>query len=480
MQFIYPVALFALTSLMIPLLIHLWNVKTGKTLKIGSVLLLEYNSKSSEKSYRLSDWVLYLLRSLLLLLLVFILAEPFYESVAGKTNQKGWILMERNQTNLVLEREYKKVDSLVALGYEIHLFEKGFPAFNLGKDKFDIESPISKNNLLSYSSLLKQLSTVLPNDFPVYLYSDSRLSRFGNELPKVGVDLHWLEIKTADSLESWLTQGISHVYEAKSGSNATYYEQVGDPKRTVLHVLVHESFQENDAKYISTALSAIAEFTQSELQVSRWNRQDLGVENAEIDIAFWLSELDPDSAFIAKVKNGGRLFSYEKGKETISKSFLHSLGSGFGNEKFISLYKRIDVQEYKGEPLWVDGYGNHLLSVEKQANYKRFYFYSKLNPQWTDLVWSDQFLNLLLPVLMGDEKNGNNFGYEDHPLDRRLWANGQEIVMSKNNKIVKKQAPLERVIKATSAVTTLWVIALLVFMLERVLTFRRKKEVQLG
>lgn len=478
MQLISPFALFALTTLLIPLLIHLWNVKTGKTLKIGSVLLLGTQSPSSAKRFRMRDWLLYLLRSLLLLLLVFILAEPVFETVVGKGAPKGWLLMERNQVELLREREYKSIDSLNALGYEVHLLEVGFPLFDMKNETRDEQDSVPSP--LSYSSLLKQLSTVLPNEFPVVIFTDSRILHFGDEQPNMGMNVRWVEVKTADSLRGWLAQGINQVYEAKSSPSATYYEPVGNPKDLVLKVLIHEDFPNKDAKYLRSALSAIAEFMQIELVLSHWASQGIVSKGAEMDLAFWLSDQEVDADFLTKVKAGGRLFSYEKGKELVRNSFLRSVGSGFGNEKFIEVYKRILPQVYKGEPLWVDSYGDPLLSVEQQERYERFYFYCKLNPQWTDLVWSDQFLSVLLPVLMGNAENRNDFGYEDHVLDRRVWTNVSETARPPKREAIVKKPVMEGRAQRDSAIVPLWIIAFLIFMLERVLTFRKKKEVKLG
>ena len=77
MFFTYTIGFLAATGIIVPLIVHLWNVKKGKTLKIGSIILLGESAKQSSKSFQIKDWLLFLLRSLLIIIIAFLLAEPF-------------------------------------------------------------------------------------------------------------------------------------------------------------------------------------------------------------------------------------------------------------------------------------------------------------------------------------------------------------------------------------------------------------------
>ncbi|MEP6750371.1 MAG: BatA domain-containing protein, partial [Bacteroidota bacterium] len=61
-QLLQPIWLFALAGVSIPVIIHLWNRKPGKTLKVGSVALVEENILSYKKTIKLSELLLLLLR----------------------------------------------------------------------------------------------------------------------------------------------------------------------------------------------------------------------------------------------------------------------------------------------------------------------------------------------------------------------------------------------------------------------------------
>jgi UDP-N-acetylglucosamine:LPS N-acetylglucosamine transferase len=57
---------FALAALSIPVIIHLWNIRPGKTLKVGSISLITEASKSTKRSFKLLDILLLIIRCLLL------------------------------------------------------------------------------------------------------------------------------------------------------------------------------------------------------------------------------------------------------------------------------------------------------------------------------------------------------------------------------------------------------------------------------
>ena len=76
MTFLNPLYLWGLLGLVVPLAIHLWSKKEGKTIKIGSIKFLTEANPKQASSIQLNELLLLFLRFLLLALLVLILAEP--------------------------------------------------------------------------------------------------------------------------------------------------------------------------------------------------------------------------------------------------------------------------------------------------------------------------------------------------------------------------------------------------------------------
>jgi hypothetical protein len=77
MSFLYPLFLFALLALAIPLIIHLFNFKRYKTLHFSNVQLLKRIRKESRKKSQLKQLLILISRLLALASLVFAFSRPF-------------------------------------------------------------------------------------------------------------------------------------------------------------------------------------------------------------------------------------------------------------------------------------------------------------------------------------------------------------------------------------------------------------------
>ena len=195
---------------MIPIAIHLWNIRQGKTLKIGSIALLTRTSQEHARSLRFTELFLLFLRCLLIILLALLLAQPYW---LNGGSGKGWILMEKKDVEQTYIHFKPITDSLLNAGYEFHLLEKGF-------EKKDLQSVLKESrdtteiNPLSYWSLVKQLDKKLPQEFPVYLFTGNRLNRFIGSRPEVSIAVKWKTFTTRDSMHTF----ISKAYVASSDS----------------------------------------------------------------------------------------------------------------------------------------------------------------------------------------------------------------------------------------------------------------------
>ncbi|HXO78162.1 MAG TPA: BatA domain-containing protein, partial [Puia sp.] len=78
MHFLQPIWLAAMAGIVLPVVVHFWNDRRGKVLRIGSISLLEGASQRKAWSRRISDWWLLLLRCLLLMALPMLLAGPYW------------------------------------------------------------------------------------------------------------------------------------------------------------------------------------------------------------------------------------------------------------------------------------------------------------------------------------------------------------------------------------------------------------------
>src|ERR1700743_2208900 len=114
LQLLETIWLAAMSGILVPVLVHLWNDRRGKVLRIGSVALLAGASKRMAWRRRISEWWLLVMRGLLLMALALLLAGPYWQRSPGG---KGWVL-----TGSAAVGPYRgMIDSLVAAGYEQHV-----------------------------------------------------------------------------------------------------------------------------------------------------------------------------------------------------------------------------------------------------------------------------------------------------------------------------------------------------------------------
>ena len=95
-----------------------------------------------------------------------------------------------------------------------------------------------------------------------------------------------------------------------------------------------------------------------------------------------------------------------------------------------------------------------------------YHFYSRFNPQWNDLVWSDAFPKILLQLIFEDEINNIN---KTQPDVRTIDA--QQIQPEFVNDLQKK------IPTTTSELSTFfWVIIFLLFCAERIVSFKTRSK----
>jgi hypothetical protein len=451
-QFLYPIGLLALAGLMIPLVIHLWNIKQGKTIKIGSIALLGESSKASSKSFKINDWLLLILRCLLLVLIVFLLSQPYFKKTASGSHKVGWVLVDKTIFPSVVKAHRKTIDSLLKKGYEIHNFNVGFAQLSL-KDSASNET--KQTNTLSYTALLDAANQLVPSATSVYLFADHRLNRFGNELPAVHYKLNWIPINQADTLSSWITTYAGKKYEAKSNPSNTTYQALNSADEAPINIAIQEAPGTTDSRYLIAALKSIGSFSGRKIIINP--------QVGKADIAFWLSDEAVPANFKSSIASKGTLFQYEKGKLIATASFMDIDG------RHVKLSKRI-ASPNQAEKIWADAFGNAILTNEKTNDLNSYHFYSRFNPQWNELVWDGLFVKALMPIVIRD-KNPSNFGFEENQADQRTFS-AKEQEITEINTIGATTITTQN----ESLAPLFWITALLIFTTERILSFRKKTD----
>src|SRR5574341_819432 len=81
--FLYPAFLFGLLAASLPILIHLLNRRRLKRVQFPAVRFILLSQKRISRSYRLRHWLLLALRTLAVVFLALLLANPIFQTGAG-------------------------------------------------------------------------------------------------------------------------------------------------------------------------------------------------------------------------------------------------------------------------------------------------------------------------------------------------------------------------------------------------------------
>lgn len=499
-QLINPLWLFAIGGISIPLIIHLWNIKKGKTLKIGSISLLGESSRQSARSLKLIDLLLLFLRCLLLIILALILAGPLWNSKINTSANKGWILIEKQNLTETSSQFKAEIDSLSKLGYEFHFFEPGFQYAKLEDALNENKSEIGSEQLLPYWSLIKLLEYEIPENTQVFLFTPNLLNRLGTERPLVTHPIQWKTYTPSDSTATWIENAwfnesdSVNVTIATSSPNKTTFKTIAiDPASknsqfefniqngkaslkfknkkqgdsltvtidtATIRIAIYTDKFKNDASYLRAAFSAIKKYTYRKIKLTEYST--INIPSGQ-NIIFWLSE----TAIPPGIVPLNLFFKYEKGniEDINSQLSLSPSMSSIENED-IKLFKRNAYPENLagGLPVWEDGFGKPVLDLQMENKLSVFHFYSRFNPDWNELVWSNDFAKALIPIIIPDQHSS-----EIHPSDKRIVKQDQIVpnfIKESDTYGVKNQESQK------SLENQFWLALISIFVLERYLTFR--------
>jgi len=487
MIFLHPIWFFAFAAISIPVAIHLWNIRKGKTLKIGSIALITAASKKRSLSRRLNDVLLLLLRCFLLILVVFTLAAPLLRRKSNSSKTNGWVLIPKESVKEAYQKFEPKIDSLIKTGFEFHYFNKDFAKADFNKALADTAH--YQNSDASYWSLIQQLNGQVPPSLPVYVFTSNGTSHFAGEKPEVSLNLHWQTYTAADSVSKWIAKAwlmnsgniqivegnsnpggtIYKNYSIRSGDQSTNYSVHSDNGKlsvglkssndqvpvdtSTWRFSIYANKNSPDAGYLKAALQSITQFTKHKAVIKQYS--DPKQIPLHQNWLFWLSAKP-----VGQQLQSNNLFAYENGKTNHSNSWIEA-----GTDQRVELYKSI-VGNDKRFPMWRDGLGNPILGLDNRSGKNLYHFYSRLDPSWNDLVWSDEFPKMLLKLIVGEAIA------PDKKYDKRILSDEQIMPVITN----AHSTSVEKITDHIDLSRYVWLLLALIFLAERWMAHRGKSK----
>jgi hypothetical protein len=224
-----------------------------------------------------------------------------------------------------------------------------------------------------------------------------------------------------------------------------------------INICIYTGSYANDASYVKAAIDAVKQFSKRNIKLSiTANTSNI---STGLDWLFWLSDNPLPASISAK-----NIFKYEAGKENNNETWLTD-GAFDINNQSLTVNKYIPVtQKIAERAIWQDGFGNPLLSVE-DGKTNVFHFYSRFIPSWNGLPWSSNFPQLILSLLVND--------------DSALQTQDNRMIDAKQMLpyLVKEKDGAKKIVSPAVDISNfIWLLAAVIFLLERIVAHHNKKE----
>ena len=333
MQLLQPILIYTAIGLLIPLAIHLWNRREGKRVYFGSVQWLIPSEEKRMSSMKFTDVGLFILRSLLLGLFVFLLMEPgkWEDRKAAAITSNKWVVVDRDlwQDDLIREQ----VEVLLEKGHDARFFENGFPKADIGKVEESINSDLPTN----YWALLNRIELMEQRPDSVVVIAIPRMNHFAGMRPKVTYHLEWWPLPVDDASyylakaypeknnqtqivlgestsegniwESFLVKNTKSSHVRIDDYPELYYEPNGNawrlqkqqqqvtPPDTLSIALLYDLSFQKDIRYLEAALRVVNAVHKDELKVTKSIISE-GSSKTSADWIFWMSQSSVPSEFV--------------------------------------------------------------------------------------------------------------------------------------------------------------------------------------
>jgi hypothetical protein len=481
-----PVGLWALAALSLPLALHLWR-RPPRTVRLGSLRYLERLIRHRPRDLRWRERLLLAVRLLLLALLALMLTRPHWRPPAFDRPQH-WALIDPNAAPQ--GDSLARLRALQAAGYETHSLAAGFPQRKAGSR--DAAGPRPAPDLWS---LLREADAGLPKGSALAVFTSGRLASLRGDRPALSrCRVEW--VVTPDR------------------AAAAPGPAPKPPAAPLNVVILHEAGRTDDARYLEAAVRAVAQVSGREMSVTV---KDAGTPDAAVvhaDWAFWLGNQPPPESLGVGVANLVTDAEDDNAAQSVAAGWIVPQPGTPGAEAVtdnIRLWRRVPARPDVDEAvLWTDSFGKPLLTqagggdgrrqaggtvpgqsgtgseshlspvaprpVAKPPGYlgydghRRWRFFSRFNPDWTDLPRTAA-LPAWLRALLLPETDAPLFADPIHDLRRADPA--QLPALPAPAGAAPVVLPLAR--ETPGLQGWCWLLAAILFGLERLLSHLRRR-----
>jgi aerotolerance regulator-like protein len=410
--------LIGLTSLSLPLALHLWSRRGGRPIRVGSIRLFLSAQPATRRHWALQDLALLLVRMATLASLVVALAGPYWGPRAISGGR--WALVASD----VAQRAVL-TDSLTRAGFYVHLLDS-------------TRTPPDRPQ--NYWEALREADRIAPRGTHFEVFAPDRLRYFRGERPTIRADVAW------------------HV-------RPPVRETIAPPLRAMprLVAVFADADRSDDARYVTAALRAAASATGIPAVVTPPAPATALETAATADWIVWLSSRPVPEAALDRVRRGATVLT--DAVSGVSRSD-HRSRILFVDQPSDAWLARRTVAD-SGAPLWTDGAGNPLLTMTREGLGLRYRFGSRFHPSWSELVLRGAFPEALARVWIGPDSSKRPGGGGDRPVTL------SQLLPAHDSSAGPAGAPPEQ---RRSLFIPFWLLAATLFGVERRLAARPRRQ----
>ncbi len=454
-----PYWLLAASAILIPIAIHLWNKRQGKTVKVGSIRWLEASASKQWSRIRLTDVWLLLLRCAIIILLAVALAKPFIEVGAGnEKEEKAVFISPEILYSDAITTLKPTIEPLLLRGYTLHTFDPTFT--EISPEQWQQLSGNPTDSVVengNYWQLMPALAQAYnqPQD-SVLLFTSDQQRHFTGPPSPLQENIKWVPVafnkatnwlqdayQTAGGDSVLLITGESTTFGTRF-KNFRIAGRVGNQQQaSALQVrltqqkdslwaywgitnqhripvrqepirigIVADKEQQTEVKYLQTALKVISGYTGIPVA---FQSDSAGVS----DWLFWLSDAEVPDTVKALVESGMQLWLQPRINPEVTNASLslpvqnvqlHQLSSGKYNSENI---------------IWSATNGDPVLTSEQKGKGSVYSFRSGFSPEWSKLGQGAQLPDLLFPLLF---TTGQTAKYNATALPEKLLTPARTAV----------------------------------------------------
>lgn len=383
---LYPIALVGLLSLVIPILIHLFNPSRGKLVLIGNLDFIKKIKNVRVTEVKINQWLILLIRLIIFLLLSLLLAGWVKQNGKEYASQSH-IFITPDWLNNATEEELT----------ELRKRHKDDPVFMLAPNfkkvkmgSLEAQSETKKNTIpkIGINTLLAEMQHRNLATKNTIIYATNRLLQYSPERVE----------NPSNSAFDW------RIKQLDINPQSAFKTQI----TTSLNIAVYYSpSRQMDNRYLKLVLDTISKISEVNLVVKFYPADKANRVNTisvsdktKADWLFWLSEDAIPKVLSKQAESGSYLFVDMP--EGIHKTDNHRRApiAIKIEQSWTNFYSGVLTQNNSNfKPIWYNRTGQTALSVESTQHGKIFRFNSRLNPDWNDLVSSVDFPSILAGIL---------------------------------------------------------------------------------